>query len=101
MAIDRYTFSEVERIRYGRFPVLDTVLYRWARKIEETLFDHFHTELYAGSSVVEEMKFSAFFGSLKSSTLSGPNSSAEPKAKLAASERPSAAVAKKEPTENG
>lgn len=65
MAIERYTFSEVERIRYGRFPVLDTVLYRWARKIEETLFNHFRTELYAGSSVVEEMKFSAFFGSLK------------------------------------
>lgn len=66
MTIEPYAFSQAERIRYGRFPVLDTILYRWARKIEETLFDQFRIELYAGCSVVEEMKFSAFFGSLKS-----------------------------------
>ena len=66
MTIEPYAFSEAERIRYGGFPVLDTILYRWARKIEETLFDQFRIELYAGCSVVEEMKFSAFFGSLKS-----------------------------------
>ncbi|MCZ6729065.1 MAG: FliM/FliN family flagellar motor switch protein [SAR324 cluster bacterium] len=66
MAVEKYLFGEAERIRYGRFPVLDTVLYRWARKIEETLFEHFQIEMYAGSSVVEEMKFSAFYGSLMS-----------------------------------
>ena len=66
MSVEPYAFSEAERIRYGRFPVLDTILYRWARKIEETLFDSFRIELYAGCSVVEEMKFSAFYGSLKS-----------------------------------
>lgn len=66
MTIEPYAFSEAEQIRYGRFPVLDTILYRWARKIEETLFDQFRIELYAGCSVVEEMKFSTFFGSLKS-----------------------------------
>lgn len=65
MTIATYDFAEAERIRYGRFPVLDTVLYRWARKIEETLFERFRIELYAGSSVVEEMKFSAFYGSIK------------------------------------
>ena len=66
MNIEPYAFSEAERIRYGRFPVLDTILYRWARKIEETLFDHFHSELYTGCSVAEEMRFSAFYGTLKS-----------------------------------
>jgi flagellar motor switch protein FliM len=66
VTIEPYAFTEAERIRYGRYPVLDTILYRWARKIEETLFDHFRIELYAGCSVVEEMKFSAFYGSLKS-----------------------------------
>lgn len=66
MSIEPYAFSEAERIRYGRFPVLDTILYRWARKIEETLFDHFRSELYAGCSVAEEMRFSAFFSTLNS-----------------------------------
>jgi flagellar motor switch protein FliM len=65
VTIEAYSFSEAERIRYGRYPVLDTVLYRWARKIEETLFEHFRIELYAGSSVADEMKFSTFYGSLK------------------------------------
>ena len=65
MSVEPYDFSEIERIRFGRFPLLDTVLYRWARRIEETLFDQFRLELYAGSSVVEEMKFSSFFASLK------------------------------------
>lgn len=64
MTIEAYTFSEAERIRYGRYPVLDTILYRWARKIEETLFEQFRIELFAGCSVVEEMKFSAFYSSL-------------------------------------
>jgi len=65
MGIDSYTFDEAEKIRFGGFPVLDTILYRWSRRIEETLFEKFHAELYAGSSVVEEMKFSTFFASLK------------------------------------
>lgn len=65
MTVEPYSFHDAERIRYGRFPIMDTVLYRWARKIEETLFDKFRAELYAGASVVEEMKFSSFFASLK------------------------------------
>ena len=60
-----YHFSEAERVRYGRFPVLDTIIYRWARRIEETLFNQLGVELYAGASVVEEMRFSNFFASLK------------------------------------
>ncbi len=64
MTVESYTFNDAERIRYGRYPVLDTVLYRWARKIEETLFEQFQIELYAGCSIVEEMKFSAYYGSL-------------------------------------
>ncbi len=64
--VERYAFQEAERLRLGRFPVLDTILYRWARRIEESLFERFQMEIYAGASVVEEMKFSSFYGSLKS-----------------------------------
>jgi flagellar motor switch protein FliM len=64
--VESYAFQEAEQLRLGRFPVLDTILYRWARQIEETLFEQFHLEMYAGASVVEEMKFSAFYASLKS-----------------------------------
>jgi flagellar motor switch protein FliM len=65
MTVEPYHFANAERVRLGRFPVLDTLLYRWARRIEETLFERFHLELYAGASIVEEMKFSAFFAGLK------------------------------------
>ena len=65
MNVEPYQFADAERIRLGRYPALDTVLYRWARKIEETLFEQFHLELYAGASIVEELKFSAFYASLK------------------------------------
>lgn len=65
MKIDPYAFQEAEQLRLGRFPVLDTILYRWARYIEETLFEQFQIEMYAGASIVEEMKFSAFYASLK------------------------------------
>ena len=65
MNIEPYAFQEAEQLRLGRFPVLDTILYRWARQIEETLFDQFQIEMYAGASVVEEMKFSSFYASLK------------------------------------
>ena len=65
MNVKDYQFTDAERIRYGRFPVLDTIIYRWARRIEETLFDQLGVELYAGASVAEEMRFSNFFASLK------------------------------------
>lgn len=65
MNVEPYLFADAERIRLGRYPVLDTLLYRWARRIEETLFEQFHLEIYAGSSIVEEMKFSTFYRSLK------------------------------------
>jgi flagellar motor switch protein FliM len=45
--------------------VLDTVLSRWARGIEESIFSLLGLEVYAGASVVEEMRFSEFFRSLK------------------------------------
>jgi flagellar motor switch protein FliM len=45
--------------------VLDTVLYRWARGIEEGLFAELRLEAYVGASVVEEMRFTDFFRSLK------------------------------------
>jgi flagellar motor switch protein FliM len=64
--VESYAFQESEQLRLGRFPVLDTILYRWARQIEETLFEQFQLEMYAGASVVEEMKFSTFYASLKS-----------------------------------
>ena len=64
--VEPYTFQEAEQLRLGRFPVLDTILYRWARYIEETLFEHFQIEVYAGASIVEEMRFATFFASLKS-----------------------------------
>lgn len=60
-----YTFINAERLRYGRHPALDTVFYRWTRRIEETLYKSAGVEVYAGASVVEEMKFSAFFSMLK------------------------------------
>ena len=63
--VEPYAFQEAERLRLGRFPVLDTILYRWARQIEETLFEQFQIEMYAGASIVEEMRFSSFYASLK------------------------------------
>lgn len=64
MDIQPYQFFDAERVRFGRYPVLDTVLYRWARRIEETLFEEGRVEVYAGASVVEEMKFSSYFATL-------------------------------------
>lgn len=64
MDIQPYQFFDAERVRFGRYPVLDTVLYRWARRIEETLFEEARVEVYAGASVVEEMKFSSYFATL-------------------------------------
>ncbi len=65
MRIESYQFGEAERLRYGKFPVLDTVLARWSRAIEECLFEQLRLEAYAGASLVEEMRFAAFFASLK------------------------------------
>lgn len=65
MRIQSYRFGQAERLQYGRFPALDTVFYRWTRRLEDVLFDTFHTEVYAGSSIVEEMKFADFHASLK------------------------------------
>lgn len=65
MNVERYRFPEAERLRVGRYPVLDTILYRWARRIEETLFEQFQLELYAGASTVEEMRFATFYASLR------------------------------------
>jgi flagellar motor switch protein FliM len=63
--IEAYRFEEAERLRFGKFPVLDTVLSRWARGIEESVFSLLGLEAYAGASVVEEMRFAEFFRSLK------------------------------------
>ncbi len=65
MRIQSYRFSQAERLQYGRFPALDTVFYRWARALEEVLFEEFQTEVYAGSSMVEELRFADFHASLK------------------------------------
>jgi len=65
MDIRPYTYANAERLQFGAFPVLDAVLNRWARRTEETLFDLLRTELYAGASVFEEMKFGSFYASLK------------------------------------
>lgn len=65
MHIAPYEFMDAERLRYGRFPVLDTILYRWTRRIEETLFEQAGVEVYAGASVFEEMKFSTFYATLR------------------------------------
>lgn len=63
--ITPYTFLDSERIRFGRYPVLDTVLYRWTRRLEVTLFDQFKVEVYTGASVFEEMKFSSFYATMQ------------------------------------
>lgn len=63
--IQPYSFINSERLRYGKYPLLDTVFYRWTRRIEETLFQKIQVEVYGGASVVEEMKFSSFFSMLK------------------------------------
>jgi flagellar motor switch protein FliM len=60
-----YEFINAERLRYGHYPVLDTILYRWTRRIEETLFEQVGVEVYAGASVFEEMKFSTFYATLR------------------------------------
>jgi len=60
-----YEYINAERLRFGRYPVLDTILYRWARRIEETLFEQAGVEVYAGASVFEEMKFSTFYATLR------------------------------------
>lgn len=60
-----YDFINAERLRFGRYPVLDTILYRWTRRIEETLFEQVGVEVYAGASVFEEMKFSTFYATLR------------------------------------
>ena len=65
MDIAPYAFDDAERLRFGRYPVLDTILYRWARRIEETLFEQAGVEVYAGASVFEEMRFSAFYATLR------------------------------------
>lgn len=63
--IQPYSFINAERLRFGKFPLLDTVFSRWTRRIEETLFQMVRVEVYGGSSVVEEMKFSKFFAMLR------------------------------------
>ncbi len=63
--IESYRYSDAERLRFGKYPVLDTVLYRWARGIEEAVFAELRLEAYVGASVVEEMRFTEFFRSLK------------------------------------
>jgi flagellar motor switch protein FliM len=60
-----YDFINAERLRFGHYPVLDAILYRWTRRIEETLFEQAGVEVYAGASVFEEMKFSTFYGTLR------------------------------------
>ncbi|MBI4083795.1 MAG: FliM/FliN family flagellar motor switch protein [Candidatus Lambdaproteobacteria bacterium] len=65
MSVEPYTFADAERLQLGAFPVLDIILQRWARRIENTLFDATGIELYAGASVFEEMKFAAFYGALQ------------------------------------
>jgi flagellar motor switch protein FliM len=63
--IQSYRFGDAERVQYGSYPLLDTVMYRWARALEDVLFDELRTEVYAGSSTVEDMRFAAFHSSLK------------------------------------
>ena len=65
MHIAPYDFIDAERLQYGRYPVLDTILYRWTRRVEETLFEQVGVEAYAGASVFEEMRFSTFFATLR------------------------------------
>jgi len=65
MNIESYNFSDAERIQLGKYPTLDTLVHRWARHIEESLFALLGVEVYAGASVVEEMRFSTFFETLK------------------------------------
>lgn len=65
MHIVPYHYENAERLRYGRFPGLDTIVYRWTRRIEETLFEQAHVEVYAGASVFEEMKFATFHSMLR------------------------------------
>ena len=65
MNISPYDFGDCERLRFGKYPVLDTVFYRWARRIEETLFEQVRVEVYAGASTVEEMKFASFYATLR------------------------------------
>ena len=60
-----YTFMDAERLRFGRYPMLDIVGYRWARRIEETLYDETGVEVYTGASTFEEMRFSTFFQSIR------------------------------------
>ena len=60
-----YLFSDVDQLTFGRFPVLDTVMQRWARRMEDTLFERYQFELYAGVSTVQELKFGQFFASLR------------------------------------
>jgi flagellar motor switch protein FliM len=60
-----YEYINAERLRFGRYPVLDTILYRWTRRIEETLFEQAGVEVYAGASVFEEMKFATFYSTLR------------------------------------
>ena len=63
--IQPYSFLNAERLRFGKFPLLDIVFNRWTRRIEETLFQTVRVEVYGGASVTEEMKFSQFFSMLK------------------------------------
>lgn len=65
MQIGAYRFEEAERLRFGKFPVLDTVLSRWARGIEDIVFSRLGIEAYVGASVVEEMRFVDFYRSLR------------------------------------
>ena len=65
MNIQPYSFFNAERLRFGKFPLLDIVFNRWTRRIEETLFQKVRVEVYGGASVTEEMKFSQFFSMLK------------------------------------
>ena len=60
-----YTFLDAERLRFGRYPLLDIAGYRWARRIEETLYDETGVEVYTGASTFEEMRFSTFFQTLR------------------------------------
>jgi len=63
--IQPYQFGDAERLRFGKYPMLDTVLARWARGIEEVVFSMLGLEVYVGASVVEDMRFAEFFRSLK------------------------------------
>ena len=65
MQIVPYDFIDAERLQFGHYPVLDTILYRWTRRVEETLFEQVGVEAYAGASVFEEMRFATFFTTLR------------------------------------